>query len=89
MKRLVYLARTGPAFCVHASPPRVRIRRVSQRTLFPIKEKLHASEEAWQKFTERARRDGVTVGQLFRALIYGYGEGKDALKLPPAPQDKK
>jgi hypothetical protein len=65
-----------------------RMRRVAQRTLFPIREGLHASPEAWQKFIDRAKRDGVTAGQLFRALIYGYADGKDSLDLPP-PQTKK
>lgn len=103
MKRLVYLTRTGPAFeGVAAAPPATRmtfprgakelrgkIRRVPQKTLYPIREKQHASEEAWQKFLARANRDGVTIGQLFRALIYDYGDGKDSLKLPPTPPVKK
>lgn len=98
MKRLAYLAMSGPAFAIgqkrgeqssaqHAR--RVRIRRVSQKTLYPIREQQHASPEAWRKFIARAERDGVTIGALFRALIYDYGDGKDSLKLPPTPPEKK
>jgi len=46
------------------------------------------TETARQKFIDRAKRDGVSTGQLFRALIYGYAEGKDTLKLPPTDPKK-
>jgi hypothetical protein len=94
MSRVAFLALTGPAFTI--SPPehakessrRVRIHRVSQKTLYPIREKQHASAEAWRKFIARAERDGVTIGHLFRALIHDYGDGKTMLQLPPTPPAK-
>jgi hypothetical protein len=68
---------------------RGKMARVAQRTLFPIREGLHATPDAWEKFTQRAKKDGVSIGQLFRALIYDYGDGKDLLKLPPTSPEKK
>jgi hypothetical protein len=62
---------------------------VAQRTLFPIREGLHASPEAWAKFTERAKQDGVSIGQIFRTVIYGYGEGKNTIELPPPAPPKR
>jgi hypothetical protein len=28
------------------------------------------------KFTERAKQDGVSIGQIVRPVIYGYGDQK-------------
>jgi hypothetical protein len=61
---------------------------VAQRTLFPIREGLHATPEAWEKFAQRAKQDGVSIGQIFRALIYGYGDGKTSIDLPPKVGEK-
>lgn len=88
MKRVAYLALTGPAF---TSTRRVRIRRVTtkQPIVFKVRLPTHADQATWNKFVARAQADGVTLGDLFRSLIYGYAEGKDSVKLPPALTEKK
>ena len=96
MKRLAYLTRTGPAFTISpehakASTRQVRIRRVTtkQPIVFKVRLPTHADQGTWNKFVARAQTDGVTLGDLFRSLIYGYAEGKDSLKLPPSSPEKK
>lgn len=63
------------------------MRRMAQRTVFRINLPNLADQPTWDRFVARAHEDGVTLGDLFRALIYGYAAGERSIPVPP--QKKK
>src|SRR5262249_26451312 len=51
-----------------------RMTRVAdkQPIVFKVRLPTHADQDTWDRFVARAQADGVTLGDLFRSLIYGY-----------------
>jgi hypothetical protein len=43
-----------------------------QPIVFKVRLPTHADQVTWNRFVARAQADGVTLGDVFRSLIYGY-----------------